>query len=407
MNLTPREITSVRKLAQGLTVKEVADQLYVAPSTVVTHKKNIYKKTEAKTLVQLGVMVAQSGILSFIILLICISIVMPLRTQTVPDLTSNIPPSHGFATIADIEATFNNARRQEELQLGLPANTMSDLSLPDESTWDGYTEAQQMLYLLNDERVSRNGIEYDTGEQRTQIIPIFLCPFEGMSSTLDGIAQGHADYLRENDMFTHIDENGDDAFERVQNHPDIIGKINLLFFVESIASIASTEPTGILVAALEVIYEFIFQDLVSEFKHRQMFLLGKQMMPGYFVDDHEDIGKEGYLGIGISTGSYFGLPFAKVFVIDYIDPLADENFNTSFDTDLYNLVDCPDMLLISGPVTPQTDGIFQTSGYFESDSHLMPGADMSVNAVDFIEFKQNFSIDQGATFEADNNTCDN
>ena len=41
MHLSPKELTVLKKLAEGLTVKEVAAQLFVAPSTIVTHKKNI------------------------------------------------------------------------------------------------------------------------------------------------------------------------------------------------------------------------------------------------------------------------------------------------------------------------------------------------------------------------------
>ena len=42
--LTGREIEVLRLLASTLTAEEIAEQLYVAPSTIRTHIKNIYAK---------------------------------------------------------------------------------------------------------------------------------------------------------------------------------------------------------------------------------------------------------------------------------------------------------------------------------------------------------------------------
>ncbi len=68
MKLTQREKTVLAKLAEGLTVKEVANVLFVQPSTIATHKKNLYRKFQARTLVQLGAMAVRRGILtSFLI----------------------------------------------------------------------------------------------------------------------------------------------------------------------------------------------------------------------------------------------------------------------------------------------------------------------------------------------------
>ena len=63
MNLTNREIIVLQKLAEGMTVKEVARALFVQPSTIVTHKKNIYLKTNTRTSFQLGVIAAINGLL--------------------------------------------------------------------------------------------------------------------------------------------------------------------------------------------------------------------------------------------------------------------------------------------------------------------------------------------------------
>ena len=73
MKITNREKTVLQKLAEGLTVKEVARVLYVAPSTVETHKKNLYRKFEARTLVQLGAMAVRRGVIASLLIAIVAS----------------------------------------------------------------------------------------------------------------------------------------------------------------------------------------------------------------------------------------------------------------------------------------------------------------------------------------------
>jgi DNA-binding NarL/FixJ family response regulator len=42
--LTPRELQVLQAASQGLTANEIAEQLFVSPSTVATHFKHIYGK---------------------------------------------------------------------------------------------------------------------------------------------------------------------------------------------------------------------------------------------------------------------------------------------------------------------------------------------------------------------------
>ncbi len=44
--LTPRELEVLRGFAQGLSIPELAGQLYLAPSTVKTHTQRLYEKLE-------------------------------------------------------------------------------------------------------------------------------------------------------------------------------------------------------------------------------------------------------------------------------------------------------------------------------------------------------------------------
>ena len=48
-NLTPRELTILKKVALGLTNQQIADELFLSIHTVMTHRKNITKKLGIKT----------------------------------------------------------------------------------------------------------------------------------------------------------------------------------------------------------------------------------------------------------------------------------------------------------------------------------------------------------------------
>lgn len=46
--MTPREIEVLREMADGYTQKEIADRLFIAPSTVNTHLQHIYEKLHVR-----------------------------------------------------------------------------------------------------------------------------------------------------------------------------------------------------------------------------------------------------------------------------------------------------------------------------------------------------------------------
>ena len=74
-------------------------------------------------------------------------------------MTGNIPWVNAFnaSTVADTQAAFNNGRRQEEIQPGLPVNSLGNLSMPAKGIWDAKSPDEKALYLLNAERVARGG----------------------------------------------------------------------------------------------------------------------------------------------------------------------------------------------------------------------------------------------------------
>jgi DNA-binding NarL/FixJ family response regulator len=62
-SLTPREQEVMRMLAEGLSPKEVAKQLFISPKTVENHRTNLMKKLELKSTVELLRYAARLGLI--------------------------------------------------------------------------------------------------------------------------------------------------------------------------------------------------------------------------------------------------------------------------------------------------------------------------------------------------------
>lgn len=63
LNYTPREIEVLRGFADGLTYKEIGAQLDMSPRTVETHKNNLMKKMEAKSIVEMVRIAIKQGLI--------------------------------------------------------------------------------------------------------------------------------------------------------------------------------------------------------------------------------------------------------------------------------------------------------------------------------------------------------
>ena len=61
--LTPREQEVMRMLAEGLTSREVAKQLFISPKTVENHRTNLMKKLSLKSSVELVRYAARLGLI--------------------------------------------------------------------------------------------------------------------------------------------------------------------------------------------------------------------------------------------------------------------------------------------------------------------------------------------------------
>lgn len=62
--LTDREIEVIKLIADGLSYKEIAERIFISTKTVETHKKNIMKKLELKTTVDIVKYAILNGIVS-------------------------------------------------------------------------------------------------------------------------------------------------------------------------------------------------------------------------------------------------------------------------------------------------------------------------------------------------------
>ena len=62
-SLTPREQEVMRLLAEGFTVKEIADKLYISPKTVENHRSNLMRKLGLRNAIELARYAARLGLI--------------------------------------------------------------------------------------------------------------------------------------------------------------------------------------------------------------------------------------------------------------------------------------------------------------------------------------------------------
>ncbi|GAB5519368.1 MAG: hypothetical protein RhofKO_16190 [Rhodothermales bacterium] len=138
----------------------------------------------------------------------------PLQAQMPPPLTSNISPCCGFTTIANIQDSFNNARRQEETQLGAAANSIANLTLP--ANWDTLSDEEKAFFLVNDARTSRAGVTYS---DRT----VIGLPLQMMESHLQQLIVNHNQDMIDNNFWSHTGSDGRGPFTRMDDDATLGG----------------------------------------------------------------------------------------------------------------------------------------------------------------------------------------
>lgn len=273
------------------------------------------------------------GILIGMFFFLCFSTVQTAYAGSPPNLTTNLiwTDSGGsgnaaaFGGVADIELAFNNARRQEEVQLGLPANQLGLLDLPAQAQWDALSMDQRALFLLNAERMARTGMK--TG--------VLGLPFAAIESNLDKTAQTYAELLITSNTFGHYQPSGNPATDnpsiRISQTPVIKNCYQFISRAENLAAFWSSRVAPIPLVLERAIYGWIYVDSASQWGHREAALLqdvGLSVGATGFTNNVGDARHEGFLAIGHHGGAGYnpsnlaGMKYGEVVVMMIVDPVA-------------------------------------------------------------------------------------
>ncbi len=195
-------------------------------------------------------------------------------------------------------AAFNNARRGEEQQLGLPAGALGNLSLPSQAEWNAFSDDQKALYLINAERTAWAGMKPG----------VIGLPLAGIEPNLDRIAQQYADYLVANNAKGHTAD-GRTPDKRIDDDATVATCHEFLSRVENIAYFFTGQSTNPLVIEQSV-YNWLYRDASSKWGHREAVLLqdadlAKRDPRNGFKNNVGSLAHEGFLGIGVAGSSTY------------------------------------------------------------------------------------------------------
>jgi len=217
-----------------------------------------------------------------------------------PDPSADIPWTAGTSGVADIQTAFNYARTHENAQLGLH---LPMLTLPSQTAWDALSNSEKALWLINKERVDRG-----------------VMALHGVESNVTSVAAYYADYLLENDVFSH-NADGNSPWERLNTNPAIAACHDFLSVAENLA-VFVTSGSSIPLPVERAVYMWMYKDAGSAWGHRHAILW-------YPYNDNSGIsGMEGFLGIGRAAGGPYQGPFsavwnfAEIMVMNVFDPCA-------------------------------------------------------------------------------------
>jgi len=298
-----------------------------------------------------------------------------IYSQTAPDLLYNVTTQLDYSSVGAIANSFNQARREEEMQLNLPANTIADLLMPTQATWDGFSDDQKALYVLNDERTARAGIDYGDGT------PYKGLPFNGIEANIDAAAQNWAQYNVDNDIFEHCEPNPPPV-----NCP--LDRINAAFpagcteFGGGIENLsASSEGTSFSTegALLQAIFGFSYQDGLNQndpnYDPNNPVIWGHRRadLDQSFNDNYADPDEEGLVGFGIAQTDNPNVTWKTVVVVKFADPSPAPACNT------YNItVETP----VGGAAGPQGHTCSTAFPISASGTYNAPAANQEMGAAD-------------------------
>ncbi|MEM7129406.1 MAG: hypothetical protein AAF702_23945 [Chloroflexota bacterium] len=202
----------------------------------------------------------------------------------------------------DIEAAFNNGRRQEESQLGLPANFLGDLNLP--TNYNSLSDDEKALYIINDERTAR------VGEGDEDVIGL---PLERTDTSLNAVAQAYANLLVEQNTTGHNNNSGPSG--RLNGaFGDYTNATSCREFMARTENLAYfwTSGSSIPLALERSIYAWIYDDASSNWGHREAALLQDNDLNGNawgYTNNTGSAASEGYLGIGVASSTSYNNGF--------------------------------------------------------------------------------------------------
>jgi uncharacterized protein YkwD len=215
----------------------------------------------------------------------------PLMASYPPDPLSDIEWAYSNEnSVAAIQSRFNAARTNENLQLG---TSIPMLSLPSQSVWDSMADGERALWLINRERVDRG-----------------LYPLHGIEVNVTGIAQVYAQYLMDNNAFSHTAD-GKTPWQRLMENP-LINACHDAYMAENLAGFWGSWTLPI----ERAVYVWMYDDSSSAWGHRHNLL----WYP--YSDNSGPNGKEGFMGIGRATGTFQGWPNSNIIVMDVFDPCS-------------------------------------------------------------------------------------
>jgi len=358
----------------------------------------------------------------FLVLTILWTFFSSTQAQTPPKLTSNIsfdvntavPGLQGdFIAVIDIQAGFNNARRAEEKQFCIPTNSIKNLQMPFQSVWNAMSIDEKFLFLLNDERKARAGLNYCNGEGN-----IVGLPFTGVDLSIDQIAQNEANYLvaqqtlqtraldNQIDANPNIGGSGCNAVAGVQPnccHSALKWSVISVYFR---SEFDPPNPSLILTEGIEAksVYYWIYGNGVSN-KRTSVLLQNKESnaSPIGFINDNGSAFDEGYIGIGIASGKTApGSNFKHIdFVImSYFDPIPSSAGCNYICT---TCEPCPSTLFKNE--VPIAAGEYEASFWIQSAGAVMGNSNVDMSAGSFIQLNPNFEVKKGSIYNAGIASC--
>ena len=193
-------------------------------------------------------------------------------------------------SVAAIQNRFNAARNGENTQLG---TSIPMMTLPSQSVWDQMGDGERALWLINRERTDRG-----------------IAPLDSTEPNVTGVAQDYAQFLLDNDAFSH-DADGRTPWQRMLSNP-VINDCHDPLMVENLAVLWG----GWTLPVERAVYMWMYDDSGSAWGHRHNIL----WYP--YNDNSGSVGREAFLGIGRATGTHRGWADSDLIVMDVFDPCA-------------------------------------------------------------------------------------